>query len=334
MVYLTKQDLNTGVLPDKLLRIFISERCNYNCTFCCWEEPSTKSPKLNPICPENLRLVTEAMVESGCHNFQLTGGEPLLHRWEYLIAVVDAIASTPGVEQFWIVTNGSLLQDKRLCEQLYTAGLRRVNISIAAETNEKYQHYSRSVFTLDDALKAIRTASDAGIDVHVHTCLNADGVSTYEQLNTLLFAAQDNGAKNAFYFEVFSTSEIAQDFHRLYVNADDVTEEFLASSKWDVRSTDKGRPYFWNGKMRVYIPRKRAFVITDICRLNNCGDYCQGFYAAQLVNDAQGIAVRACQRIFNDDRNLFRIDDALLERRDMQELVDMFGYVWRYAYGQ
>lgn len=328
------REKNVGTVPDKLLRIFISEQCNFNCTFCCWDDPSAKRPTPPLMRTDELRVIAEAMIQAGCRNFQLTGGEPLIHRREYFCDVVNTISSTPGLDQFWIVTNGSLLQDEQLCAKLYSAGLRRINISIAAETDEKYRRYSRSRFSLDGALEAIRIASSQGISMHVHTCLNADGVTSFEQFSTLLRAAQERGARHAFYFEVFSTPDIAQDFRRLHVDAQKVTEGFLASGEWKLRHTEKGRPYFWNDFMRVYIPRKRAFLVTDTCKFNDCGDFCQGIYAAQLVNDEQGIAVRACQRIFADDRNLFRIEGDWLRRRDICKLAELFGRAWSYAYGR
>ncbi len=325
--------ISSNVVPPKLLRIEISDYCNYNCTFCCWPEPKDIKAIPKKIEPQDLKTIAQAMVQTDCHNFHFTGGEPLLHKSEYLCQAISAITSTKGVEQFWITTNGSILKNEKLCKELYAAGLRRVNMSIAAETNEKYGKYSRSTFNLDSILKSINNATQNGLTVQVHVPLNTDGVSTFEELETLLQKAQMQGANEAFYFNLHLTPENENVFQKLYVDPNAITEGFLNSPNWELKQTQTKRNYFTNGKIKINVPRKNIHIITPTCKENNCGDYCQGIYAAYLLNLPEGLFTRACHRSFEDKRNLFEINKTFLGNKDVDKLTETFRSMWKYAYG-
>ena len=297
-----QQEIPVNVVPDKLLRIFISDYCNFRCSFCGWPVSPEVNKATPTMPPQDLALITKAMVATDCHNFQISGGEPLLLDRDYLLDVVSAISRTEGVNQFWAVTNGSRLVDRQFCQDLSAAGLRRINMSISAETNEKYMAYNGTGFSLDDAFRAMQNAVESGIDVHVHVCLNTDGISSYEQLEVLLKRAESIGARNAFYFGVYKTQAIEDSFDRLYVDPQEVTEVFLRSDRWELGYSDKGRPFLTDGTMKVNVPRKAVYVVTDNCKANNCREYCQGIYSAQLSSSPEGMMLSACQRVFPDSR--------------------------------
>ncbi|MFH1364197.1 MAG: radical SAM protein, partial [Candidatus Aenigmatarchaeota archaeon] len=315
-------------LPDKLLRIYISDYCNFHCKFCDWDNPRENGAKHSRFKIEDLALIVDAMVDTGCHNFQLTGGEPFLQEKQYIVDVVSALSSARGVEQFWVVSNGSLLGDENLCTDLFNAGLRRITVSIAGETNEKYRACSRSDFNLDNILKSIETVSQTGISVYVHVPLNMDGIASFEQLQVLLNRVQKMGVKNAFYFGLYSTPRIEQDYGRIHVDPDKVTEGFLNDHDWTLQHTNKGRPYFTNGSMQVFVPTSKVTIVTETCKQNNCGDYCQGIYSANLFNAP--VLIRACKRTFPDHRNEFPIEESKLRNRDLAGVVETCRKMWQY----
>ena len=58
--------------------------------------------------------------------------------------LLDKIIQIYGLKNFYITTNASLM-DKDYCKKLYNAGLRKLHVSIGAETNHKYRKYARPV---------------------------------------------------------------------------------------------------------------------------------------------------------------------------------------------
>jgi len=110
------------------LRISLIDRCNFRCQYCMPE-----GTELDFIARDNclsaeelLTLLQAVFIPLGFTRFRLTGGEPLLR--PDVVELVRAIACLPQVEDLSITTNGFLLS--RLAPDLYSAGLRRVNISL------------------------------------------------------------------------------------------------------------------------------------------------------------------------------------------------------------
>ena len=110
------------------LRISLIDRCNFQCQYCM---PSGSD--LEYILRQNLltdeellTLIREVFIPSGFTRFRLTGGEPLLRPG--VVKLVGAIANLPQTQDLSMTTNGFLLA--RMAQDLYDAGLRRINISL------------------------------------------------------------------------------------------------------------------------------------------------------------------------------------------------------------
>lgn len=110
------------------LRISLIDRCNFRCQYCMPE-----SAELDYILQQELltheellTLMQEVFIPVGFTRFRLTGGEPLLHPG--VVELVRAIASFPETQDLSMTTNGFLLA--RMAQDLYSAGLRRLNISL------------------------------------------------------------------------------------------------------------------------------------------------------------------------------------------------------------
>lgn len=110
------------------LRISLIDRCNFRCQYCMPE-----GSDLNYILQQDLltdrellTLIQEVFMPAGFTRFRLTGGEPLIRPG--VVELVKAIASLPGVQDVAMTTNGFLLE--KMAEDLYDAGLRRINISL------------------------------------------------------------------------------------------------------------------------------------------------------------------------------------------------------------
>lgn len=118
------------------LRISLLDRCNFRCQYCMPE-----GSELNYILRQDLltkaeiiTLLKEVFIPLGFCKFRLTGGEPLLR--PDVVDIVSQIASLPQTKDLALTTNAFLLAD--LAQELYDAGLRRINISLDSLNPETF----------------------------------------------------------------------------------------------------------------------------------------------------------------------------------------------------
>ena len=134
------------------MRLSLTDRCNLRCRYCMPAEGCTLTAHTDLLRYEELLRVAQAAVSLGITRFKLTGGEPLMRR--DAAAFVQALKSLPGVQQVTLTTNGLLLPP--LLEPLLQAGLDAVNISLDTRDNAQYQAITRSRYTADEVLDAVR----------------------------------------------------------------------------------------------------------------------------------------------------------------------------------
>lgn len=110
------------------LRISLIDRCNFRCQYCMPEGTEIDYVLQQNLLtqPELLTLLREIFIPLGFTRFRLTGGEPLLRPG--VVEIVRAIAQFPETQDLSMTTNGFLLSE--LAQDLYDAGLRRINISL------------------------------------------------------------------------------------------------------------------------------------------------------------------------------------------------------------
>ncbi|MCD8199595.1 MAG: GTP 3',8-cyclase MoaA [Coriobacteriaceae bacterium] len=141
------------------LRISVTDRCNLRCVYCMPEEGVPFKSHEIILSIEEIARVVRVAAENGVTRVRLTGGEPLVRKG--IIALVDDISHTPGIEDVSMTTNGILLP--RFGEDLREAGLTRVNISLDTLDPEKYRQITR-LGHIDDALAGIDCALELGFD--------------------------------------------------------------------------------------------------------------------------------------------------------------------------
>ncbi|MEB3288908.1 MAG: GTP 3',8-cyclase MoaA [Leptolyngbya sp.] len=110
------------------LRISLIDRCNFQCTYCMPEGIDLQYVQQQDwLTREELgQLLAEVFMPLGFSRFRLTGGEPLLR--PDVVDIVRDIAQFPGTQDVAITTNAFLLAN--LAQDLWDAGLRRINISL------------------------------------------------------------------------------------------------------------------------------------------------------------------------------------------------------------
>lgn len=114
--------------PVDYLRISLVDRCNFRCQYCMPEGTELDYILQQELLTgaELLTLLQEVFIPVGFRKFRLTGGEPLLRPG--VVDLVRDIASLPQTEDLAMTTNAFLLE--KMAEDLYNAGLRRINISL------------------------------------------------------------------------------------------------------------------------------------------------------------------------------------------------------------
>ncbi|WP_410511036.1 GTP 3',8-cyclase MoaA [Paenibacillus sp. BR2-3] len=118
--------------PIRDLRISVTDRCNFRCLYCMPKEIYKPDyaflPESELLTFEEIRRMAVLFASLGVKKIRLTGGEPLMRR--NLAELVRMLVHIEGIEDIGLTTNGMLL--KQQAQDLYDAGLRRLNISLDA----------------------------------------------------------------------------------------------------------------------------------------------------------------------------------------------------------
>src|SRR5688572_5639775 len=125
----------------KMLRISVTDRCNFRCLYCMPEEGVRWLPKEDLLTFEEIEEVVRAAIE--IHNirrFKLTGGEPTVRHG--LVELVYRLRRVPGIEDLSLTTNGLLLPD--LARPLKEAGLDRVTVSLDSLDPTRFKRITRT----------------------------------------------------------------------------------------------------------------------------------------------------------------------------------------------
>lgn len=146
------------------LRISVTDRCNFRCTYCMPKEVFNSDyvflERSRLLTFEEIERLVRVFVDLGVVKLRLTGGEPLLRR--HLDNLVERLAQIPEIEDICLTTNGSLLTGE-VAARLVEAGLDRITISLDGLDNEVFQRLSDVPRQVDEVLAAIDHASAAGL---------------------------------------------------------------------------------------------------------------------------------------------------------------------------
>ena len=147
------------------LRLSVTDRCDLRCTYCMPEQMQFL-PRKDVLSLEELHKLALAFIERGVSKIRLTGGEPLVRR--DVIELVRAIGRKlgDGLDELTLTTNGTQLEN--FAEDLFAAGVRRVNVSLDTMDGELFQQLSRRD-RLNHVLRGIAAARDAGLAVKLNT---------------------------------------------------------------------------------------------------------------------------------------------------------------------
>ncbi|RYF68332.1 MAG: radical SAM protein, partial [Comamonadaceae bacterium] len=163
----------TGLLADRLgrpltdLRISVTDRCNFRCSYCMPKDVFDKDYDYLPhsalLSFEEITRLARLFALHGTRKIRLTGGEPLLRKnIELLIGQLAQLRTPDGSPlDLTLTTNGSLL--KRKAAALKAAGLQRVTVSLDGLDDTVFRAMNDVDFPVADVLAGIDAAQAAGL---------------------------------------------------------------------------------------------------------------------------------------------------------------------------
>ncbi|MBS4222039.1 GTP 3',8-cyclase MoaA [Lederbergia citrea] len=162
------------MIKDKLqrplhdLRISVTDKCNFRCQYCMPAEifgPDFKFLNKNEILSfEEIERVAGIFSELGVKKLRITGGEPLMRK--DVAKLIGRLLQIKGIEDIGLTTNGVLLV--KYAQDLYNAGLRRLNISLDALNNDIFQKMNGRGVKSEIVLKGIEAALKTGFSIKVN----------------------------------------------------------------------------------------------------------------------------------------------------------------------
>ena len=153
--------------PLRDLRISVTDRCNFRCSYCMPKEVFDKNyaflPHSQLLSFEEMARVARILVAHGVQKIRLTGGEPLLRKnLERLVEMLAALRTPEGRPvDLTLTTNGSLLARK--ARSLRDAGLQRVTVSLDAMDDAIFRRMNDVDFPVADVLDGIAAAEAVGL---------------------------------------------------------------------------------------------------------------------------------------------------------------------------
>lgn len=151
--------------PISYLRVSVTDRCDFRCVY-CMSENMTFLPKKELLTLEELDRMCSTFVGLGVEKLRITGGEPLVRRG--IMTFFQSMSrhlESGALKELTLTTNGSQLE--RFADDLFAAGVRRVNISLDTIDEGKFADITRWG-RLPQVLRGIDAAQRVGMRVKIN----------------------------------------------------------------------------------------------------------------------------------------------------------------------
>lgn len=160
--------LDTMGRPLRDLRISVTDKCNFRCTYCMPAElfgPDFQFlPKEKLLSFEEMARLTKIFADIGVEKIRLTGGEPLMRK--NLNLFIRMIKDIEGIKDIAMTTNGSMLAEN--AQALWDAGLKRVTVSLDSLDVGRFGQINGRGHSVQDILNGIETAVTVGMEVKIN----------------------------------------------------------------------------------------------------------------------------------------------------------------------
>ena len=147
------------------LRVSVTDRCDFRCVY-CMSENMTFLPKKELLTLEELDRMCSSFINMGVQKLRITGGEPLVRRgiMTFFNAMTRHLESG-ALKELTVTTNGSQLE--KYAQDLFNAGVRRINISMDTIDEKKFADITRWG-RLPQVMRGIDAAQKAGLKIKIN----------------------------------------------------------------------------------------------------------------------------------------------------------------------
>ena len=147
------------------LRVSVTDRCDFRCVY-CMSENMTFLPKKELLTLEELDRMCSTFIRLGVEKLRITGGEPLVRRdIMTFFRAMSRHLDSGALKELTVTTNGSQLE--RFAGDLYSAGVRRINVSLDTLDEAKFADITRWG-RLPQVLRGIDAAQKEGLRVKIN----------------------------------------------------------------------------------------------------------------------------------------------------------------------
>jgi cyclic pyranopterin phosphate synthase len=221
------------------LRVSVTDRCDLRCVYCMAEDMNFL-PKPELLTLEEMDRLCSAFIRLGTDKIRITGGEPLVRREVLTLFRGLGQRLGNGLRELTLTTNGSQLT--RFADDLYAAGVRRVNVSLDTLDPAVFAAITRWG-RIDKTLDGIFAAKAAGLAVKINA-VALKGVND-ESLDSMIAWCGEHGFDLCL-IETMPLGEIGADRVDQYLPLSQVRARLQKT--WTLEDTD----YRTGGPARYY----------------------------------------------------------------------------------
>ena len=145
-----------GRIHDKL-RVSVTDTCDIRCYYCMPQTGRAFTPRTDLLSVDEIERVVRIGAGLGLRKIRLTGGEPLVRK--DLNTLITRLLRIEGIDSIALTTNGVLFADR--AQELYDAGLRRINVHLDTLDREMYRLITRRD-AFDAVIRGLRVARGLG----------------------------------------------------------------------------------------------------------------------------------------------------------------------------
>jgi len=181
----------------KHIRFSITSKCNFNCIYC---DQEGFIPKTSELTVEEITRLCKILAEIlKVTRIKFTGGEPLCR--EEIVQIIKNVADLHIYKDISLTTNGYYLFE--MAEELFNAGLNRINVSLGSLKPEVYKRIY-GLNCLDKVLKGLNKAKEIGFNPIKLNFVVLKGINDNELENMIEFCA-----KNGFILQLIELHKVS-----------------------------------------------------------------------------------------------------------------------------
>jgi len=173
--------------PLRGLRISVTDRCNFRCTYCMPFDEYQWVERTQVLSFDEIERLARLFVAHGVGQIRLTGGEPLVRR--SLPTLVQQLRTIEGLRSLSLTTNGALLGEQ--AASLKNAGLDRINVSLDTLQPERFRKITQRG-ELQPVLEGLAAAKAVGMNPIKVNAVIIRGFNDDELLDLVEFGRHHN----------------------------------------------------------------------------------------------------------------------------------------------